>query len=123
MTDKVLKKLESSTEVIKNNINKKLDPRTTSTYVYNKTFLKHMQPSKNKKNTDKINHPHYYTQGGIECIEAMISAYGKEAVMNFCKCNAFKYLWRAGIKKEGASLEQDIKKAQWYQNKLIELSK
>lgn len=68
---------------------------------------------------DNVNHPSHYTngEGGIECIDAMISAYGKEAVMCFCKCNAFKYQWRFD-KKNGV---EDIKKAQWYQNKYIEL--
>lgn len=47
----------------------------------------------------------------------MIAAYGKEAVMCFCKCNAFKYLFRFE-KKNGI---EDIKKAQWYQDKYIEL--
>lgn len=67
---------------------------------------------------DPVNNPQHYTNGNIECIDAMISAYGKEAVMDFCKCNAFKYQWRFD-KKNGV---EDIKKAQWYQNKYIELS-
>lgn len=65
---------------------------------------------------DKIN-PSYYNNEGISCIDAMEAAYGTEAVMCFCQCNAFKYQWRFG-KKNG---EEDIKKAQWYQNKYLEL--
>lgn len=68
---------------------------------------------------DPVNHPSHYTQGGIECIQAMEAAYGKESVMHFCKCNAFKYQWRFD-KKNG---EEDIKKAQWYQNKFLELQR
>lgn len=64
-----------------------------------------------------VNHPKHYNNGNIECIDAMIAAYGKEAVMAFCKCNAFKYQWRFD-KKNGI---EDLKKAQWYQNKYIEL--
>lgn len=69
------------------------------------------------KKSDNVNHPQHYTGGDIECIDAMIAAYGKEAVMAFCKCNAFKYQWRFD-KKNGI---EDIRKAQWYQNKYIEL--
>lgn len=70
---------------------------------------------------DDVNHPSYYTQGNIECIDAMESAYGIDAVISFCRGNAFKYQWRAGSKISAASLEKDLRKSQWYQNKLIEL--
>lgn len=67
---------------------------------------------------DKVNHPSHYTQGGIECIDAMVSAFGDEEVMDYCKVNAFKYLWRADKKNH----LEDIKKAAWYLNKYIELA-
>lgn len=66
---------------------------------------------------DNVNHPYHYTSGGIECIDAMEAAYGTEVVMHFCQGNAFKYQWRFD-KKNG---EEDIKKAQWYQKKYLEL--
>lgn len=66
---------------------------------------------------DNVNHPLHYTQGGIECIDAMESAYGTEAVIHFCMCNAFKYQWRFNKKNK----EEDIRKCQWYQNKMLEL--
>ena len=68
---------------------------------------------------DPVNHPSHYTQGSIECIQAMEAAYGKEVVMHFCMGNAFKYQWRFADKNG----EEDIKKAQWYQNKFMELHK
>lgn len=68
--------------------------------------------------SDNVNHPSHYASGGIECIDAMIAAYGVEAVKAYCKCNAFKYQWRFD-KKNG---NEDILKAQWYQNKYMELS-
>ena len=68
---------------------------------------------------DAVQRPEHYASGNIECIDAMIAAYGEEAVMHFCKCNAFKYMWRFE-KKNGV---QDIEKAQWYQNKYKELAK
>ena len=67
---------------------------------------------------DNVNHPQHYTKGSIECIDAMISAFGKEEVKIFCKLNAFKYIWRA----ENKNGEEDIEKAQWYINKFVELN-
>lgn len=66
---------------------------------------------------DNVNHPSHYTSGNIECIDAMLSAFGKEKVQHFCKLNAFKYVWRADKKNH----IEDIKKAVWYLNKYIEL--
>lgn len=67
--------------------------------------------------TDNVHHPKHYNQGNIECIDAMISAFGKQAVANFCMCNAFKYMWRH--KKKGGI--EDIDKMDWYLNKYKEL--
>lgn len=67
---------------------------------------------------DKVIHPDHYNQGEIECIDAMISAYGVEAVKSFCLCNAFKYVWRTRDKNG----EEDIKKAQWYLLKYNQLN-
>ena len=68
---------------------------------------------------DNVNRPAHYTQGGIECIDAMISAFGKEAVKTYCRINAFKYLWRSEHKNH----TEDIRKAIWYLNKYLELEK
>ena len=69
------------------------------------------------KSKDNVNHPTHYNQGSVECIEAMISAFGELAVAEFCRCNAFKYLWR-GEYKNGI---EDYDKAIYYLNKLKEL--
>lgn len=66
---------------------------------------------------DVVKNPSHYTDGQIECIDAMIDSQGVSSVQSFCICNAFKYIWRAK-KKNGL---EDIKKAQWYLNKYIEL--
>lgn len=58
----------------------------------------------------KVNHPDHYNTESFECIEVMEEVFGTEAVKNFCKLNAFKYLWRADA-KDGMD---DIRKAQWY---------
>ena len=64
-----------------------------------------------------VEHPKHYNQGNIECIDAMESAFGPDAVYNFCICNAFKYIWRCGHKNG----YEDIEKAIWYLNKTSEL--
>ena len=51
----------------------------------------------------------------------MIDTFGKEAVITFCKLNAFKYMWRAG-KKPGSPELEDLKKAEWYISKQRELT-
>lgn len=65
---------------------------------------------------DKVNHPSHYTQGGIECIDALeaatINLKGIEAV---CTANAIKYLWRW---KEKGGIE-DLEKSKWYIDRLI----
>lgn len=66
---------------------------------------------------DMVNHPPHYTNGGMECIDEMILVFGKEAVANFCICNAWKYRYRA-ITKNG---EEDMQKSHWYINKYKEL--
>ena len=66
---------------------------------------------------DVINHPSHYTQGGIECIDAMESAFGAAQLAAYCKIAAFKYIWRAEY-KNGA---EDVKKAIWYLHKFLEL--
>lgn len=68
--------------------------------------------------TDMVNHPSHYESGQFECIEVMEETQGKEAVMDFCLCNAFKYLYRHR-RKNGI---EDIKKAKWYIEKYIELA-
>lgn len=55
--------------------------------------------------------PSHYNPNDIECIDAMVSAFGEEAVRIFCRLNAFKYLWRAN--KKGTQF-QDVEKAIWY---------
>jgi len=59
---------------------------------------------------DPIEWPAHYNQGEIECIDAMLSAYGQEAVETYCIVNAFKYVWRFN-RKNG---DEDLKKAIWY---------
>lgn len=67
---------------------------------------------------DPVNHPSHYTHGGMECIDEMVALYGVEEVKSFCKLNVHKYRKRALYKNK----EEDLKKADWYMNKYVELS-
>ena len=68
--------------------------------------------------SDPVNHPSHYETGKFECIEVMKEVFGVEAVQNFCLLNAFKYLYRCNHKNNKT---EDIKKADWYINKYLEL--
>lgn len=65
---------------------------------------------------DNVNHPSHYTQGNIECIDAIAEATkflrGIEATDTG---NILKYMWRWNNKN---GLE-DLRKARWYLNHLI----
>jgi hypothetical protein len=66
---------------------------------------------------DNVNHPSHYTQGAIECIDAIKEAVkgllGIEAV---CTANIIKYVWRWKF-KNGV---EDLRKARWYLDRLID---
>jgi hypothetical protein len=64
---------------------------------------------------DMVNHPPHYTQGGIECIDAIKAALGPTEFNGYLRGNAIKYLWRA--MQKGAPT-QDLDKAIWYINRL-----
>lgn len=70
---------------------------------------------------ERVDHPSHY-QGDNECIDIMQAMFGDYELMAFCKLNVFKYRFRSG-KKPGSSLEDDLKKATWYENKYMELYK
>jgi len=65
---------------------------------------------------DMVNHPPHYNQKGIECIDAIESA-TDDGFEYYLQGNIIKYLWRYRY-KNGV---QDLKKASWYLNKLIEI--
>lgn len=73
---------------------------------------------------DNVEHPSWYTShpSGIECID--IARYYPFAIGN-----AFKYLWRAGLKKDSTMQDrekeiEDLRKAVWYiQDRINELQR
>ncbi len=60
--------------------------------------------------SDPVNNPEHYTQGTVECIEAIQSALTEEEFRGYCKGNAIKYIWRE--KHKGG--KESIEKAAWY---------
>ena len=65
---------------------------------------------------DVVNHPSHYTDGSIECIEAIEAALTNEEFRGYCKGNCIKYIWRE--RHKGGT--ESLKKAQWYLDRLIQ---
>lgn len=64
---------------------------------------------------DPVDHPSHYTQGAIECIDAIEAALGEEGFIAFLRGQIMKYTWRLGLK--GAA-EEDAGKIAWYADRL-----
>lgn len=66
-----------------------------------------------------VDHPnHYNRDGAMECLDEMVTLYGKDETAIFCKLNAHKYRYRAGLKGEAA---EDFAKSDFYIRKYKEL--
>ena len=63
-----------------------------------------------------VNNPPHYTRGGIEAIDYMEAKSTPEEFTGHLRLTALKYLSRTGYKDDTL---QDLKKAQWYINKLV----
>lgn len=78
--------------------------------------LKNEEVKMDENVPDMVNHPKHYTQGGIECIDALKAAtVGKCGIEAVCVANVIKYLWRYE-EKNGV---EDIRKAKWYIERLL----
>ena len=59
---------------------------------------------------DMVNHPpHYQSDSGIECIDAIRAALGSAGFIAYCRGNAMKYVWREKI-----NAAEDLRKAAFY---------
>ena len=80
-------------------------------------YFRRLQQTPMADDNDMVNSPSHYTQGSIECIDAIAEVVkdldGMEAM---CTGNAIKYLWR-WKHKNGV---EDLKKAQWYLQRMID---
>ena len=62
---------------------------------------------------DMVNHPpHYQSDNGVECIDAIRAALGRDGFIAYCRGNAIKYLWRDKVDNV-----EDRNKATWYINR------
>ena len=76
----------------------------------------HVYKNMDENVPDMVNHPQHYTQGGIECIDALKAAtVGKRGIEAVCVANVIKYLWRYE-EKNGI---EDVRKAKWYVERLL----
>jgi hypothetical protein len=66
--------------------------------------------------TDSVNNPVHYTQGEVECIDAIRSALTEAEFRGYVKGNVLKYIWRERHKGQDESLQ----KAQWYLNQITQ---
>lgn len=93
------------------------DARLDGSHINTKPHIelpKEATESSNKP--DMVNHPQHYTQGGIECIDALKAAtVGKRGIEAVCVANVVKYLWRYE-EKNGI---EDVRKAKWYIERLL----
>ena len=62
-----------------------------------------------------VNSPPHYNTGDIECIDAIKESMTPESFRGYLKGNIQKYIWRYEAKKG----IEDLKKAEWYLNRLI----
>lgn len=82
-------------------------------YAYCDNIKKEFEPK--MEIIDNINHPSHYTDGKIEVIDFI-----EDKKLPYHLGNVIKYISRAGKKSPDTELE-DLKKAQWYLNRYIEL--
>jgi len=76
---------------------------------------------KTKETSDPIDHPSHYNSLPAVCSECgqTIECIDVVRHMGFNLGNVVKYVWRAGFKESSTQLE-DLKKAAWYLNDLIQ---
>ena len=78
-------------------------------------FVKAERNDEVKPTNDAVQHPSHYTQGGIECIEAIKASMTADGFCDYCKGNIIKYIWRW---RDKGGVE-DLRKASVYLNWLI----
>ena len=72
-------------------------------------------PSPNTPAHDPVDRPLHYTQGGIECLDAIKASMPREQFLGFLKGNEMKYVWR--YQHKGGI--EDLRKANFYLARLI----
>ena len=75
-----------------------------------------MNDKPKKKIKDMVNHPEHYIKGGVETIEYLKAKSSSHGFQTYLRLNALKYLSRA---EEKGNMKQDLEKASWYINRLL----
>ena len=78
-------------------------------------FVKVERNDEVEPTNDAVQHPSHYTQGGIECIDAIRASMTADGFCDYCKGNIIKYIWRW---RDKGGVE-DLRKASVYLNWLI----
>lgn len=74
-----------------------------------------------EESEDIVNNPnHYKGNKGIETIDFIENVLTKEELIGYLRGNVIKYQSRANLK---GRKEEDLKKAKWYSDKLVEVLK
>ena len=66
---------------------------------------------------NEISKPKHYTQGSVECLDAIDSMLVESSRVDFYRSQIIKYMWR--LRDKGAPLK-DAQKARFYLERLIE---
>ena len=78
-------------------------------------FVKAERNDEVEPTNDAVQHPSHYTQGGIECIDAIRASMTADGFCDYCKGNIIKYIWRW---RDKGGVE-DLRKASVYLDWLI----
>jgi hypothetical protein len=90
-----------------------------STYVHSLDLVDDLQAYAEQRrgdNADNVNHPAHYTNGEIECIDAIRAALTVDEFRGYVKGNVIKYAFRERMKGG----DEDLAKARWYLSELLE---
>lgn len=66
-----------------------------------------------KEQLEKFHEVDHYTQGSVECIDAIRSALTPEEFRGYCKGQIIKYVWRERHKAGNADLEKALDYLKW----------
>lgn len=64
---------------------------------------------------DVVNHPPHYTQGAVECIDAIAAQLTRSQLIGFLRGQIAKYNWRLEAKGDA---RENLAKLRWYAERL-----
>ena len=68
--------------------------------------------------SDMVNEPPHYKQHVTQCIDEMVEVFGADAVIDYSKCNVWKYRHRAPFKDDA---DEHNMKSDWYMHAMRDL--